>query len=580
MSLYPHNAFGMQFRGARVGAALHAFGADANGVIKGLVTKLGSMAFARTSEATLTDFEGLVKTALEDELRFVNARRVHNTIPKSNDFADGAWVASGVTKNGLVAGAGPNGEDAYSITFNSSQLSYLVNSDLYPDGELACVPIWVRAASGSASVRLRCGTTAMISGDINIDTTWRRLSYSFAAPIGNNARGIMNSTGGTAGTVYLYRGTTEHVGGQTNQNPGEDVVTNELAYPYQGVGADGVSYFGYENGNTVSGNVVTEAKGSALTDWYALFEPLAINECLYSDDFSNAAWVASNITKSSDGVALPNGRAGTAETLTASAGNATLLQTITLASQVNNFSIYLQRKTGTGNVDITLDNGATWTTKALTGVGTWDRVNVSGAAAANPVVGIRIVTSGDAVQAWRANLIAGAFPLSPIGTVATPVTRTADDGKPFAQISGNVDPTKGTLIVDWIPQFDYTDDPGGNAGLISLDDASVLNLLYNAAGAGVISSTDGTNTLAQAINWVKGKRYRLTLRWAAGGTFGLAWRNITDAGAWSSWDSAVFDDTFTFTSNINIADGGLGDGFRDLQIFLADQGEAWIEANY
>ena len=584
--MFPNiKALGLPFvrgTGSGNGVALltAAFSADGNGVVKGLRSGIGGMTFARNSAATITDFEGLVNDAIANELRFNRLRRVRNKLPESNNFADGAWAVSGVTKNGVITGGGPNGEDAYSITFNSTTTSYIVGTDAAPNGGPSCFSIWARTDTGTSSVRIRVGTPAMISGDISIDETWKRITYTFAAPVGNNARGLTNNVAGDTGTIYICNAQSECVSGRANQNPGEYVSNGELTGDFHGVGVDGIKYFDYENGNTVTSNVVTEATGSDIsTDWHALLELAATNECLYSEDLSNAAWVATNITKSTDGVTLPNGLSGTAETLTSTAANGTLLQTITLASQANVFSVYLQRKTGTGNIDITLDNGVSWSTKSLTGVGTWDRVDVSGAAAANPIVGVRIVTSGDAIQMWGAQLEAGAVPTSYVSTTAASTTRIADDATPFAQITGNFNQAQGALIMDWVPQQDYTNKAAVNNGLVSLD-AGADNLLYTKATAGVVSSTDDTSVTDTTVNWSRGNRYRIGLRWKTGGTFSISWRDITGAGAWAVWSSNSYDGGFNAGTDINIFVSGLGDGFRDLFIYGSDVGEAWIEDGF
>ena len=73
---------------------------------------------------------------------------------------------------------------------------------------------------------------------------------------------------------------------------------------------------------------------------------LNANQLTYSQLFSNAAWVKTNITLTA-GQTDPS--AGTeAFTLTAGAANATMLQSVALTGTLNRtFSLYLKRKTGT-----------------------------------------------------------------------------------------------------------------------------------------------------------------------------------------------------------------------------------------
>jgi hypothetical protein len=86
----------------------------------------------------------------------------------------------------------------------------------------------------------------------------------------------------------------------------------------------------------------------------------------------------------------------------ATAGNGTLLASLSLLASPYTFSIWLRRKTGTGTVQITVD-GTTYVTAAVTA--DWQRFSTTlTPTAGTRTPGIRIVTSGDAVYAWGAQL--------------------------------------------------------------------------------------------------------------------------------------------------------------------------------
>lgn len=124
------------------------------------------------------------------------------------------------------------------------------------------------------------------------------------------------------------------------------------------------------------------------------------NQLLYSQLFSNAAWVKTNITLTA-GQTDPS--AGTeAFTLTAGAANATMLQSVALTGTLNRtFSIYLKRKTGTGNISITVD-GSTYSVETTTG--SWARFDTTLTASGTVTCGVKITTSGDEVYAAWAQL--------------------------------------------------------------------------------------------------------------------------------------------------------------------------------
>lgn len=156
-----------------------------------------------------------------------------------------------------------------------------------------------------------------------------------------------------------------------------------------------------------------------------LIEESRINRALHNRDLTNAAWTATNVTVARNQVGI-DGTANSACSLTATADNGTVLQTVTHASTARFFSVWVQRLTGTGTVQVTLDNGATWT--AVTVTSAWTRVGAA-QTLANPTVGVRLVTSGDAIAVDFAQLEDGPDATSPIAVAGTAVTRAADNAR-------------------------------------------------------------------------------------------------------------------------------------------------------
>lgn len=154
-----------------------------------------------------------------------------------------------------------------------------------------------------------------------------------------------------------------------------------------------------------------------------LLEPAATNVVLYNRDLTNAAWVKTDVSAAKDQTGV-DGVASSASKITASAGNGTCLQAITLASSDRYQTAYVKRVTGSGTVEMTMDNGATWT--AITVTSSWTRVAIPTQTLANPTVGFRIVTSGDAIAVDLVQNENRIYPTSPIPTTSAAVTRAAD----------------------------------------------------------------------------------------------------------------------------------------------------------
>jgi len=181
-----------------------------------------------------------------------------------------------------------------------------------------------------------------------------------------------------------------------------------------------------------SGLVETIASGNPRFDYDPtnigtplglLIEESRTNLALWSDDFTNAAWVKSSVTAAKTATGA-DGVSNSASTLTATGANGTALQTITSASASRVTSCWIKRRTGSGNIQVTQDNGTTWTTVTVTS--SWTRVSIATQTVTNPVVGIRIVTNGDAVDVQFFQCESATFITSAIATTPAQVTRAGD----------------------------------------------------------------------------------------------------------------------------------------------------------
>lgn len=179
-----------------------------------------------------------------------------------------------------------------------------------------------------------------------------------------------------------------------------------------------------------SGFLKTAASGEARFDHDPLtnrslglkIESARTNFALQNRDFTNAAWVKTTMTAAQDQLGL-DGVANAASSLTATAGNATALQSVTLALDDHVSTFYIKRLIGSGLIEITVDN---INFKLATLTTAYQRFEVT-ANAANPEIGIRITTSGDSVAVDYSGLEVGTFPTSAIETFAVSVTRNKED---------------------------------------------------------------------------------------------------------------------------------------------------------
>jgi hypothetical protein len=223
-----------------------------------------------------------------------------------------------------------------------------------------------------------------------------------------------------------------------------------------------------------------------------LIEGGSSNIALYSRDFTQAAWSKTNITAALNVTGI-DGAANSASRLTATAGNGTALQTITSASATHVSSFFARRLNGSGTVEITQDNGVTWTAITLTAA--WQRFNVPAATVANPVIGFRLGTNGDVIAVDVAQCEVAAIVSSPIITVAASVARAAD----FSTINTLTpwfNDSEGTIIAEYSRPF-----LGANQYELSFNDGTTNEAfsLHNAGSNRVVTVVDNTVVQFQPV---------------------------------------------------------------------------------
>lgn len=161
---------------------------------------------------------------------------------------------------------------------------------------------------------------------------------------------------------------------------------------------------------------------------------------LATKTISSAAtmWVQSNMTVAHAQTGV-DGVASAASSITASAGNATVLYTSTIGSSTRMQSAFVKRITGTGTINMTMDNGSTYTPLSSANCfnpgddsagsinsSTWVRCQIPTQTLANPTVGFQIVTNADAFAIDMVQNESTTFWTSPVPATTANATRAAD----------------------------------------------------------------------------------------------------------------------------------------------------------
>lgn len=540
--------------------------------------------FTRATIATVTDFEGLIKTVKSGEVRFEGARRVENLIATKLNSWIKAATGTGVIATSVAASVAGELEQAYQITLNrgagntGSDMSQLYIT--IPNGVVGNRYVFSFRIKGTVGEQVAFRGAGGVAYVVHTFTgNWDRLSTSEVAAgamqVSFASRGGQNTTNNV--TFYAKMPMVENVTGQANQNPSEYVSNGVLAAPYHNAGADGVKYFNYQNGNTVVSNVVTEAQGLAIAESSlkgVLIEVASSNLNTYSSDLTNAAYSKTNTTAAINALA-PDGTT-TGNTLTATATAVTVvIKTVVATATTHTFSFFTKKgsrttaaflirnsttaiyfTTNTFNYDTGVNSGVGW--KAEVYPNGWYRLSYTNSGSEIINVGNTMFmylgatgnswTANDTILLWGVQCEAKPMATSYIPTTTASVARNADV-LTFPN-AGNVNDTAGTVLMDVTPAFDIPNSAtAGYGNQLLIDFGSSKGQIF--VNNQLLGHWDSTQWIFSPT-WIplKNTTYKIGSKYGSAGQ-----RNFLNgtAGTIGAFDGSI-------NSSTNMTIGGYGGG--------------------
>ena len=273
----------------------------------------------------------------------------HNLLLNSESFDAASWAKSSVTPtaNSIAAPNGTTTADTLAAsgangttlqTFTAEAISYTF-------------AVWLKRKTGTGNIQIAADSGTYTT--VTITSDWALYTVTQTPTAGSKTAGIRIVT--SADEVYAW---------------GASLYRSDLAM-------------------------------QPNTSAYPMYNPTTPKNLLGYTESLTTGWTNSNTTDAIVSEVNPVGLTG-AVNVAATAGNGTLLSSLSLLASPYTFSIWLKRNTGSGTVEITVD-GTTYVAAAVTG--TWTRFSTTlTPTAGTKTPGIRLVTSGDAVYAWGAQL--------------------------------------------------------------------------------------------------------------------------------------------------------------------------------
>jgi len=462
-------------------------------------------------------------------------------------------------------------------TFSGSQAAYLFYIDT------AGRVVFAHSSDGTLGTLLTA-TSSVAVGVTNGTSKWVRVTYAVAT----GAHIFYTSDNGSAWTVLgatVNTGATAIFASSSSVNIGSDndgasgLLTGKVmrAQVYNGInGTIPAVDFNLNTATTPTGAWVSATTGETWTPNGAatVFTGAMAGGGLWDKvpagylpeeagvqlvtptasirDLTNAAWTKTTMTTALTSIGA-DGTANSATRCTATAGNALVLQTLVAAASSRTVSFLIKRVTGTGNIELTQNNVAFTNINAELQAGVYIKVLLN-ASILNASFGIRIVTSGDAIDVDMSQFEAGLKATSRMLT--TGAVRNADVLLPTFAFPN----TAGTLYLE----AGFSGMNGANNNVLAQGSAAEGSPVF-IQSATSIATFDGTTTLAltagspstTAMNRMSIAYNGTAAKAALNGTLGSG--VITDGN---------YNIGATFGIGCNTAGGGQpGDPIRNLEIY-------------
>jgi hypothetical protein len=254
--------------------------------------------------------------------------------------------------------------------------------------------------------------------------------------------------------------------------------------PHLHLGVQSMDYFENTGTSLRVGVAVDYSRGGPRI----LIEPIGAYVSRHSNDLTQSNWVKDGITPAF--TATGPDRA-LCSTLTATTANGTCLQT-TPANANQVASAFIKRRTGTGTIEFTADNGATWTdVTALINSDEYTRVWLT--ATSNSAFGFRVGTSGDEIDVAYAIIGADSVLHSPYPVANANISRAADSF--IVPLSLMTAGTEYSMFVDYERAYGmrFPDSGSVRIGKADLTQEMLLHTV-SASGQASMNIKDGTLT--------------------------------------------------------------------------------------
>jgi hypothetical protein len=446
----------------------------------------GDLSFTRASDATRTNSAGVIE------------RTPWNLLQFSEMFSDAYWgkLSSSISSNVVSS---PNGTlTADKLIPDTATTEHRIVRDIPLTNSVETISIYAKAAGYN-----------FLGFRIGIAGSFRQLNFNLSNGTFTNhgGAGDYNNISITPVGDGWYRCSASFL--RTNTLTQYHALSSDLAIPsYAGNGVDGIfiwgaqlvegtdakPYFATTNRQDVPRLDYRNADGSLNSCPRLLLEPQRTNLALNSQSFI-PSW---STTPQTTALVLPTTTIDpeglkNAVSIERVVGN-TFGRIFSISTSVTyTNSIYVRRVSGTGNVELVGVNGTS------INIGTditseWKRFSIS--ETATSTTGrfyVRVISIGDVIEVWGAQLEAGAYPTTYIPTTTAAVTRLADAASKTG-VSSLIGQTEGTLYCEFNIGANTF-----NGDLISVNSGSIANGFFvsfrSSAVVQLIVRTASTNAL-------------------------------------------------------------------------------------